>query len=154
MKLAFLRQLSNLFCKSHHPVHEANEGPESNCVILHHSVERCQEIAHTLYIAQIWVVLVVCEEHVLHLLQMHVGTRVREWGVGVWMRDIFSSEKRNRAVGAMNILFYLNLLEDDSDKAILDGVPNLFYCVAPSNVHILRPSSYLRRGAPTSLPSA
>jgi hypothetical protein len=44
----------------YHTVHKSNKAPKCGCVILHHSIDGCKEIAHALNIAKVLVVFVVC----------------------------------------------------------------------------------------------
>ena len=63
---------------TYHPVHKPYEAPESNGIILHDCVYGCKQVTHTLYVAEIFVVLVVCEEHILHLFEMDIGADISE----------------------------------------------------------------------------
>src|SRR5436190_12407363 len=89
---------------THHPIHETNEAPECDSVVLHHRINRCQEITHTLNIVKVAVVFIICQQHVFHLLQMDICTTLSEWRIGVRMRKIFSCKKRDGAICAVNIL--------------------------------------------------
>lgn len=95
---------------AYHSIHEPDEGPESDCVILHDGVNWCKEIAHSLYIAKIWTEFIICQQHVLHLLQMHIGADIHEWGVGVGVRNVLAREERDGAICAMNILLCNHVL--------------------------------------------
>jgi hypothetical protein len=89
-----------------HAIHKCDKGPESNGVVLHNGIDRRQQIAHTLDVAKIFVVFVVGEQHIFHLLQMDVGPDVSERRVGVRVRNIFAHEDGNRAICAVYVLLY------------------------------------------------
>jgi AraC-like DNA-binding protein len=67
------------FLKAYHSFHKANEAPESYCIVLLNSIDRCQQITHALNVAQIAIVFVVSEKHILHLFEMDVCACFREW---------------------------------------------------------------------------
>lgn len=91
---------------TYHAIHKTYKAPKGNCIVLHDCVDGCEQIAHTLYVTKALVVLVVGEQHVLHLLQMHIGTNVCKWRVGIRMRNVLAGEDGNIAVCAMYILLY------------------------------------------------
>jgi hypothetical protein len=78
--------------RTYHSIHEANKGPKSHGIVLHDCVERSQEVTHALYISQVRVIFIVCQEHILHLLKVHIGSCIGEWRVGVRVRDVLPSE--------------------------------------------------------------
>lgn len=77
---------------TYHAVHEANEAPKGDSVILFDSVNRRKKIAHALNVTEVRVVFIVSQEHVFHLLQVHIRADISKWRVRVWMRDILSFE--------------------------------------------------------------
>ena len=93
--------------ESYHAIHKLHEAPERNGVVLHDCINRGQQITHALDISQVSVVLIVCQQHVLHLFQMDICANFCEWGVGIWMWNILSLEERDVTVGAVNILLYM-----------------------------------------------
>ena len=92
-----------LVVNAYHSFHEASKGPECHCIILHDCVERSKKVAHTLDVAQFGVIFVVCQEHVLHLLQVHVRPRVGERRIGVRMGNVFPSEQRYQTICTVDI---------------------------------------------------
>jgi hypothetical protein len=44
---------------TYHSLHEADKSPEGYSIVLHDSVDGCEKIAHTLYIAEVFVVFVI-----------------------------------------------------------------------------------------------
>lgn len=52
----------------YHSLHKADKAPKCNSIILLNSVDGCKEVAHALHIAQITIVFVVSQKHILHLL--------------------------------------------------------------------------------------
>lgn len=76
--------------EGYHSVHKPDECPESDGVVLHNGIKRCKEIAHALNVAQIGVVFVVGQEHVLHLFHVDIRASIRERRVGVWMGNVFA----------------------------------------------------------------
>lgn len=77
----------------YHTLHEANKTPECDRIVLHDRIDRRKEITHPLDIAQVAVIFVIRQEHVLHLFEMNVGAHVGKWRVWIGMRDIFPFEK-------------------------------------------------------------
>ena len=71
-------------------MHEANKSPERDSVVLHYCIDGRQQIAHALDVAKIAVILVVGQEHVLHLFEMDIRPDIGEWRVRIWMSNIFS----------------------------------------------------------------
>lgn len=88
-----------------HAPHEALEGPERHRVVLQHRVDRRQQIRHPLHVPQLRVVLVVRQEHVLHLLHVHVGAHRRERGLRVRVRDVFPREDGDCSVSSVYVFF-------------------------------------------------
>jgi hypothetical protein len=87
----------------YHSIHEVDERPECDSVILHYGVDWREEVAHSLHVAEVRVVFVVCKEHVLHLFEVDVCSYVCEWGVGVWVWDIFSGKEWYCPVCSMDV---------------------------------------------------
>jgi hypothetical protein len=92
---------------AYHAFHESDKGPEGNSVVLHDRVYGCKEIAHALDVTQVLVVLVVCQEHILHLLEMDISASVRKWRVWVRMRNVFACEDWYVAVCSVYIFLYM-----------------------------------------------
>lgn len=92
--------------RTYHPIHESNKSPKCNCIVLHDSVDRSQQVTHSLHITQIRIVFIVRQKHILHLLEMHVGASIGKWRVGVRMGNVFSGEKRDRAIRTMDVFLY------------------------------------------------
>ena len=92
---------------TYHSIHEANKAPKGNCIVLFDRINGGKEVAHALNIAQIGVVLIVSQEHVFHLLKMHIGANIREWRVRVWVWNVLALEKRNMSVCPVHIFLYM-----------------------------------------------
>ena len=95
-KIPFLEKVSMRFVhmcdvsSTYHTIHKLHETPECDSIILHDGVYRCKQVAHALDVAEISIVLIVRQEHVLHLLEMHICADICKGRVRVWMRDVFS----------------------------------------------------------------
>ena len=93
---------------AYHAVHELDKRPKRHGVVLHHCVDGSKKIAHALDVTEFPVVLVIRQKHVFHLLEMNVGARFRERRIGVRMRYVFSFEKGDMAISAMDIFLYMS----------------------------------------------
>jgi len=91
--------------KVYHSLHELDETPECQSIILHDSVDWSQEVTHALHVAEIAVVFVVGQQHVFHLLEMDVRADLREGRVRIGVWDILALEQGNMTISAVNILF-------------------------------------------------
>jgi hypothetical protein len=92
---------------AYHSRHETHKTPEGDRIILHNGINRREEIAHPLDVAQTTVVFIVRQKHVFHLLEMYIGANVSKRRVWIRMRDVFSFEKCYVPIGAMDVLFYV-----------------------------------------------
>ena len=90
-----------------HAVHEFLKAPESDSIVLHDGVDGSKEVAHALDIAQVAVVFVVGQQHILHLLEVDVRADFGKGGIGIGMRYVLALEERDVAIGAVDILFYM-----------------------------------------------
>lgn len=68
-------------------------------------VDGGEKVRHALDIAEGSVVFVVCQEHVFHLLHVHVCADFGEGGVRIGVGDVFAGEYRDAAVGAVDVFF-------------------------------------------------
>ena len=92
---------------TYHALHESDKGPEGDGIILHDCIYGCKEVAHTLHIPEVLVVLVVCQKHILHLLQMDISAGVCEWRVRVWMWNVFARKDWYVAISSVYIFLYM-----------------------------------------------
>jgi len=91
----------------YHALHEIDKAPECYGIVLHDCIYWGQQVAHALNITKLFVVLIVSEQHVFHLLEMNIRPYFRKRAVGIRMRRVFASKKRDVAIGTVNILFYI-----------------------------------------------
>lgn len=93
---------------TYHALHEADKTPEGDSVILHDCINGCEQIAHALNVAQVTIIFIVSQKHILHLFQVNVCAHVSKWRFRIWMRDIFPFKKGNMPIRAVNIFFYMS----------------------------------------------
>lgn len=91
----------------YHPIHEVDKTPKRNSVILHHSVDWCEKVAHALYVAKILVEFVVRQKHVLHLFHVDIRPNVCKRGVWIGVRYVLSGKNWYRPVCPVHILLYM-----------------------------------------------
>lgn len=63
---------------TYHPIHETDKTPKSNGIILHDRIYWGQQIAHALHIPEIAVILIIRQEHIFQLLEMHIRADLGE----------------------------------------------------------------------------
>lgn len=64
---------------TYHSLHKSSKSPERGSIILHYGVDGSKQIAHALNVAQVFVVLIVCQEHIFHLLKVNIRTDLGKW---------------------------------------------------------------------------
>jgi hypothetical protein len=92
---------------TYHSLHKANKSPKGDGIVLHNSVDGCKKVAHTLYVAEVLVVFVVGQEHILHLLQVDISACIGEWRIWIRMWNVFACEDWDVAICSMYIFFYM-----------------------------------------------
>jgi hypothetical protein len=98
--IIFIPQTTN------HALHEVNEAEKGDRVVLHDGVYGRQEVAHALHVAQVLVPLVIREQNLLHLLEMHVSPNLRKRRIRVRVWAVLAREQREVSVCAVDILLY------------------------------------------------
>jgi hypothetical protein len=83
-----------------------DEAEKGDGVVLHDGVDGRKQVAHALHIAQVLIPLIVCEQDLLHLLEMDVGADLRERRVRIRVRAVLARKERQVPVGTMDVLLY------------------------------------------------